>query len=40
MLNRPINSSLPRQQVGWHVKFEEDKDKNGITKWMKDSIDA
>lgn len=40
MLNRPINSSLPRQQVSWHVKFEEDKDKNGITKWMKDSIDA
>ena len=40
MLNRPINSSLPRQQVSWYVKFEEDKDKNGITKWMKDSIDA
>lgn len=40
MLNRPINSSLPRQQVSWKVKFEEDVDKNGVSKWAKDSMDA
>jgi len=40
LYNRPVNSSLPAQQVSWKVKFEKDKDQNGNTKWMKDSMDA
>lgn len=38
--NRPINSSLPIQQVSYEVKFLKEKDKNGVTKWMKDTMDA
>ena len=40
LYNRPVNSSLPAQQVSWKVKFEKEKDQNGNTKWMKDSMDA
>lgn len=40
LFNRPVNSSLPAQQVSYKVKFEKDKDINGNTKWMKDSMDA
>lgn len=40
LYNRPINSSLPAQQVSYHIKFERNKDKNGNTKWMKDTMDA
>lgn len=40
LYNRPVNSSLPAQQVSWKVKFEKEKDQNGFTKWMKDSMDA
>jgi hypothetical protein len=40
MINRPINSALPRQQVSNYEKFEKDKDSNGNTKWMKDTLDA
>lgn len=40
MFDRPINSALPRQQVSWKIKFEVDKDKNNVTKWQKDSVDA
>lgn len=40
LLNRPVNSSLPRQQVNYKVKFEDDVDKYGNTKWMKDTMDA
>jgi hypothetical protein len=40
LYNRPVNSSLPSQQVSYKEKFEKDKDKNGFTKWMKDSMDA
>lgn len=40
LYNRPINSSLPIQQVSYKKKFLDDKDDNGVTKWMKDSMDA
>jgi len=40
LYNRPVNSSLPSQQVSYKEKFFKDKDKNGYTKWMKDSMDA
>jgi len=40
LYNKPVNSSLPAQQVSWETKFKKDKDKNGCTKWMKDSMDA
>jgi len=40
LYNRPVNSSLPSQQVSYKEKFLKDKDKNGFTKWMKDSMDA
>lgn len=40
LYNRPVNSSLPAQQVSWETKFKKDLDKNGFTKWMKDSMDA
>jgi len=40
LYNRPVNSSLPSQQVSYDVKFKKEKDKNGYTKWMKDSMDA
>jgi hypothetical protein len=40
LYNRPINSSLPVQQVSYKKKFLDDKDDNGVTKWMKDSMDA
>lgn len=40
LYDRPINSSLPSQQVSYKVKFLQEKDKNGNTKWMKDSMDA
>lgn len=40
LYNKPVNSSLPAQQVSWKVKFEKEKDQNGNTKWMKDSMDA
>ena len=40
LYNRPVNSSLPSQQVSYKEKFLKDKDDNGFTKWMKDSMDA
>ena len=40
LYNKPVNSSLPAQQVSWKVKFEKEKDVNGNTKWMKDTMDA
>jgi len=40
LYNKPVNSSLPAQQVSWEVKFKKEKDKNGNTKWMKDTMDA
>lgn len=40
MVNKPYYSSLPLQQVSSKVKFEEDKDLTGCTKWMKDNMDA
>ena len=40
LYNKPVNSSLPSQQVSWKTKFEKEKDKNGNTKWMKDTLDA
>lgn len=40
LINKPINSSMPAQQVSWKTKFETDKDKQNNTKWMKDSMDA
>lgn len=40
LYNRPVNSSLPQQQVSYKKKFLDDKDKFGHTKWMKDSMDA
>ena len=40
LYNRPVNSSLPAQQVSYKVKFEKEKDQNGFTKWQKDSMDA
>lgn len=40
LYNRPVNSSLPSQQVSYKTKFLEKVDKNGFTKWMKDSMDA
>lgn len=40
ILSRPINSAMPSQQVSYKTKFETKVDKNGITPWMRDSIDA
>lgn len=40
LYNRPVNSSLPAQQVSYTVKFNKDKDKNGLTKWQKDCLDS
>ena len=40
MFNRPVNSSLPAQQVSYNTKFLKDRDPNGNTKWMKDTMDA
>ena len=40
LYNKPVNSSLPAQQVSYKVKFLKEKDQNGFTKWMKDSMDA
>lgn len=40
MINRAVNSALPLQQVSYKTKFETEKDKYNITKWMKDSMDA
>ena len=39
-MNRPVNSALPRQQVSLKEKFDIDKDRFGITKWMKDTMDS
>ena len=40
LYNRPVNSSLPAQQVSYKDKFVKEKDINGNTKWMKDCMDA
>jgi len=40
LYNRPVNSSLPAQQVSYKTKFFKDLDKNGFTRWMKDTVDA
>lgn len=40
LYNRPVNSSLPAQQVSYKVKFLEKLDRNGLTKWQKDTMDA
>ena len=40
LYNRPVNSSMPAQQVSYKVKFLEKRDRYGNTKWMKDSMDA
>jgi len=40
LINKPINSSLPIQQVSYKTKFLTNKDKNGLTPFMKDTMDS
>jgi len=35
-----LNSALPAQQVSYKIKFEEEVDGYGNSKWMKDNMDA
>jgi hypothetical protein len=36
----PINTSLPIQNVSYKVKFLEEVDRFGNSKWMKDCMDS
>lgn len=38
-LSKPLNSSLPRQQLSLEAKLK-DKDKFGVSEWMKDNMDS